>query len=136
MACGEKTGEGMDGCKSRIARRGRVCTLAFQVLQEGQHILGAKMPDIQVDDLADMSCGEKTQQQDESISVAEYGLPAQAAGERQVLAEERAQRGGEDRRWGRFHRSPPWNESAGRNAAQCLSNCSLAACAMASKNTR
>ncbi len=61
----------MDGCESRIARRGLVSPLALQMLQEGQQILRAKMPNIQVDDLAGMSCGEETHQQDEGIAVAE-----------------------------------------------------------------
>jgi len=76
MACGEKACKGMDGCESRIARRGPVATLALQMLQEGQQLLGAKMHDIQVDDLAGMSSREETQQQDEGVSVAEYGFRA------------------------------------------------------------
>ena len=60
MACGEKACEGVDGCESSIARRGLVSTLGLQIIEEGKQIIGAKMPDIQFDDLAVVSCGEKT----------------------------------------------------------------------------
>jgi hypothetical protein len=76
MACGEKTCEGVDGRESGIARRSVVSTHDLQMVQEGKQILGAKMHDIEVDDLAGMSYGEETQQQDEGISVAEYGFRA------------------------------------------------------------
>jgi hypothetical protein len=60
MAGCEKTCERMDGCESGIARRGAVSTLGLQIIEEGKQIIGAKMPDIQFDDLAVVSCGEKT----------------------------------------------------------------------------
>jgi len=89
MSRGYEFYEGADSCQSRIACGGQVSTSGFQMVKECDQIFGSKVDDIEVSNGARMTCGEETEQKDESIAVTRHCVWTETARERQVLREEK-----------------------------------------------
>ena len=87
--------EGVDGGEASVACRCAVVSVSLEVVEECEDVVNADVAEVESDDRALATPGNKSQKEHERIAVAEHGVRTHAADSRQVIGEEATQGTGE-----------------------------------------
>jgi hypothetical protein len=80
--------ERVDRCEPDIARRHEVVPVTLQMLEEGQHLRGAEIIQIQLAHGSGPPVRDKAEEEHEAVSIAQDGMRTAPANARQMIREE------------------------------------------------
>lgn len=132
----DESRERMNGGQASIPRGDAILPVGFEVIEKGQDVVDAQMVEREGDNVAVVTGGEKAQQQDEGIAIAQHRAGAESTREGEVLREEGAERGRERRGTARCHCPHPPCVGSTSQDAHWSRNRSLAASTVGGKKVR
>lgn len=127
--------ERVDRRQADIARRHEIVPITLQMLQEGQHLRGTEIIQIQ---LAHGSCSpvsDEAEEEHETVSIAQHGMRTAPPDAGQMIREESTEGASQGIRARGIHRVPPVTDGL-ISAPQESANRVLAAAARGSTNCR